>query len=114
MNKHFYSHIITIESLIIELDELDLSPTQKYHLSTLIDSSLHNVILDAILSELSDEDKRIFINHLSLGNHDKIWNLLNQKVDNVEEKITKAAEDLKIELHKDIKESQKLKRGKVS
>jgi len=104
--KHFYSHLIEIESIIIELDKLDLSQEQKIHLTGLIDSSLHHTILDAVLSELSDSDKKIFLNHLKENDHSKIWKFLNDKVDGVEEKIKKTAADLKTELHEELKEAR--------
>jgi hypothetical protein len=107
--KKFYSHLIEVESLIIELDKLDLTEEQKIHLAGLVDSSLHHTVLDAVLSELSPEDKRAFLHHLNEENHNKIWQFLNSKVDNIEEKIKKAAEDLKTELKKDLKEAGKRK-----
>ena len=104
--KHFYTHLIEIESVIVELDKLDLSEEQKIHLTGLIDSSLHHTILDAVLSELSLEDKRVFLNHLQEDDHDKIWKLLNEKVENIEDKIKKVADDLKTEIEKDLKEAR--------
>lgn len=105
--KYFYSHLIEIESVISELDKLDLSEEEKIHLAGLIDSSLHHTVLDAILSELSEGDKRVFLQHVHEDDHGKIWQFLTEKVDKIEEKIKKAAEDLKIELHEDIKEAKK-------
>lgn len=105
--KHFYEHLIEIESITFELDKLDLDEQQKIHLASLVDSSLHHAILDAILSELSDQDKRVFLKHLSENDHLKIWKFLNAKVENIEDKIKSAAKDLKEELHKDIKESKR-------
>lgn len=105
--KYFYSHLIEIESIIIELDKLDLSDEQRKHLANLVDSSLHHTILDAVLSELSEEDKRIFLKHVHENNHDKIWKFLNDKTVSIEKKIQKAAEDLKKELHDDLKEAKK-------
>lgn len=105
--KQFYSHLIETESIIVELDKLDLSNDQRIHLATLVDSSLHHVILDAVLSELSEEDRRVFLRHVHENDHDKIWQFLNEKIDNIEDKIKKAAEDLKGELHKDLKEVSK-------
>ena len=37
--------------------------------------------------------------------HDRVWKLLKEKTKNIEEKIKKAAEALKKQLHKDIKET---------
>lgn len=107
--KYFYSHLIEIESIIIELDKLNLSDEQRVHLAHLIDSSLHHTVLDAILSELSEGDKRVFLKYVHEDDHDKIWKFLNEKVDNIGDKIKKAAQDLKGELHKDLKEAKKTK-----
>lgn len=105
--KYFFSHLIEIDSVIIELDKLDLSPEQKLHLANLIDSSLYHTILDVVLSELTPQDKRIFLNHLKENDKDRILQFLNGKIDNIEDKIKKVANDLKEELHKDLKEAKK-------
>lgn len=101
--KYFFSHLIEIESIVLELDKLNLSLEQKTHLSNLIDSSLHHTVLDAVLSELSLSDKRVFLNHLKNEDESKIWQFLNEKVDDIEGKIKKVAEDLKAEIHHDLK-----------
>lgn len=107
--KQFYTHLIEIESIIIELDQIDLSKEEKLHLAQLVDSSLHHTILNAVLSQLKDEDKQEFLSYLSENNNEKIWQFLKGKVDGVEVKIKEAAEDLKKELVKDLKEAKKLK-----
>lgn len=104
--KYFYAHLIEIESLNAKLDELELSKEERMHLSYLADSSLHHKILDEILSNLSDSDKRVFMQHVNDGDHEKIWKFLNEKIEGVEDKIKKAADQLKDELHKDIKEAK--------
>ena len=104
----FYTHLIEIESIIVELDKMDLSKEEKLYLTELIDQSLHHTILDAIFSELSEQDKRIFVNHLHEGKQEQIWKFLNEKIDGVEDKIKAAADGLKKELHKDLKEAKKL------
>lgn len=105
----FYSHLIEIESVVTELDKLDLSAEQKKHLAELVDSSLHHTILDAVLSELSETEKKVFLNHIEENNHGKIWQFLNERIDKIEEKIKKAAEDLKEQLHRDLKEANRHK-----
>lgn len=102
MKQYFYSHIVETESLLTALNELHLSEKEKAHLLTLIDSSLHHTVLDAILSELSDHDKREFLKHVVSNDHDKLWTHLNDKVDDIEGKIKKAANELKKQLHADI------------
>ena len=84
---------------------MDLTPKERLHLISLIDSNIHQEILDLILSELNPADQKTFLAHLSSENHDKVWKLLKSKIENIEEKINKTVEDLKKELHKDIKES---------
>lgn len=83
---------------------MDLSPKERLHLISLVDSNIHHEILDLILSELSPTDKKTFLAHLASEDHDKVWKLLQDKVENIEEKIKKTAEDIKRQLHKDIKE----------
>lgn len=107
--KYFYSHLIELESTVIEFDKLNLSEEEKIHLTQLIDSSLHNTILEAILSQLQEEDKKVFLKHIHESSHDKIWQFLNEKVDHIEDKIKKVAEDLKKEIHEDISISKRIK-----
>ena len=104
MGKHFYSHIVETATLSVELGEMDLSKEERRHLIELAENNIHHAILDAILSELSEENKKIFLSHLAKEEHDKVWEHLRKNIDKIEEKIKKTAEDLKKELHNDIKE----------
>lgn len=117
--KYFYTHIIDTSTLSLELGSMELTPAERIHLISLIDSNIHHTVLDLVLSELKPMDKKTFLIHLASENHDKVWKFLNEKVENIEEKIKKTAEDLKKELHKDIRElrikdphSAKASRGK--
>jgi hypothetical protein len=107
MKKHFFSHLIEVDSLEIEIDSFDLSEEQKKELKELIHESIYHTVLDAILSELPEKDKKVFLTHLVSDDNEKIWGFVNKKVLFIEDKIKKAAEDIKIELHKDIKESKR-------
>jgi hypothetical protein len=104
MKKFFYSHIIEIDSVLVELDKMNLSQEQKEHLVDLIESHMHQVILDLILSELSDEDKKTFLQHLIEEKHDDLWIHLQSRIEKIEEKIKSAAQDVKEDLHNDIKD----------
>lgn len=104
--KHFYSHLVDIDSLTVELHTLPLSDAEKFHLHELIEKNMHHVIMDAILSELSEEDKKKFLELVAHDKHEHVWDHLKDKTQGIEEKIKKAADELKKELHKDIKESK--------
>ena len=106
---YFYSHLIQIESLTADLDQIELSEDEKKHLAQLADANIHQAVLETILSELTEQEKIIFFEHLKKSDHDKLWKLLNERVDKIEEKITKAADDVKSELKEDIIEAKKLK-----
>ena len=112
--KHFYSHIVEIDSFSLELDNLVLSEKEKTHLIQLVESTMHHAIVDTVLSELKEEDKRTLLTHMHLGEHDKIWQFLNKKIDNLEEKIKTTAELLKKELHKDIREMKEKKTSSIN
>lgn len=100
----FYLKLIETNILIQELETLNLKPEEKAHLTSLIDSSLHHVIIDEVLSSLSKEDKKAFLKLLATEkNHDKILEFLNSKVEGIEKKIKSVADDLVVQLHEDIK-----------
>lgn len=107
MKKHFYSHIVETSSVSLALGEMDISQTERKHLLSLVEHNLHHAILDSVLSELSDEDKQEFLMLISTDDNDKIWELLVNRVDNIEDKIKKTADDLTKEIHKDIEASHK-------
>jgi hypothetical protein len=104
--KKFYSHLIEIETLTIELDSLELKDHEKHELAKLADSNIHNVVMDAILDKLSDEDKRKFANLAHSDDHKKVWDFLYSKSENIEDEIKKAAKDFKKKLHEDVKEAK--------
>lgn len=105
---HFYTKFISVESIVEELHNLDLSEEERMHLATLIDSSIHHAILDEVLSNLKADDKKLFLKLLAQEQeHEKIMEFLNERVDHIEDKIKKVADDLTKEMHKDIKEAKK-------
>lgn len=104
--KHFYSHLIEIESLTIELDKIELADHEKHELAALVDANIHNVVMDAILSKIPDEEKKKFAEVASSKDHKKIWEFLKSKSENIEDEIKKAASDFKKKLHEDIQEAK--------
>jgi uncharacterized protein YPO0396 len=102
--KQFYSHIIELDSILFELNRLDISSGEKAHLVELVDSNLHQAILEEVLSHLNDEEKVTFLEHMAEARYSDVWQLLEKRIDHVEDKIKKIADEVKDELHEDIKE----------
>ena len=88
---------------------MDMSPDERMHLIALAETNVHHAVLDTVLSELPQEDKKEFLIHLRDENHEKVWELLKVKVKNAEGKIKKTAEEVIKELLKDIEEAKKKK-----
>lgn len=109
MNKgHFYEKIIETSQISLELGDLNLTVAERKELITLVNRNIHTTVLNVVLSELPEEDKKVFLKNLSENNHKKIWQHLNLKTNNIEEKIKKSIEEVKRELLKDIAEAKKL------
>src|SRR6266403_2321687 len=99
--KHFYHHIVQIDTIQIALSGLDLEPHEKEHLIIIAETNIHHGILDTILSEISADDKKAFLSLLAHEEpkHSEIWDFLNLKVEQSEAKIKKAAETLLKKMH---------------
>lgn len=108
--KIWYQKIITIEPILQELNEMDLSEEERAHLSELLDSSLHHAILDEILSNLKEEDKKLFLKMLDADpENQKLVEFLNEKIDHIDIKVKKVADDLVKEMHDEVREAKRIK-----
>lgn len=102
MIKHFYSFLIEHETLILELDNLELSIKEKEHLVSIAESSIHYVVIDTVLSELPEKEKKTFLTNLKAADHEKIWKHLYKATEDIEEKIINAVNVLKKDLIKEV------------
>lgn len=109
MKKYFYSHLIEISTLSVELDSLDISKEEKKHLEELAESNIHHAVLDTVLSELPESKKQLFLRYLHEGKHDETWEHLKNSVENIEEKIAKTSKTMLKNLFEDIKEAKNKK-----
>lgn len=103
---HFYTHLVEVEEIYLEIEKLEITKGNKKYLSTLVESSVHHTIVNAVLSELPNDQKKLVINHLLKKNHHGVWKVIGPKKDLVENKIKKTFKELKNEILKDIKDSK--------
>jgi hypothetical protein len=105
--NHFYSHLITLESIHIALNDLDLEVHEREELLTFAETTLHHTVLDIVLTELPAEEKKKFLSNVHTNDHEAVWLHIKQHIEEVEEKIKAAAKQLEATLHQDIKEVKK-------
>jgi hypothetical protein len=96
-----------MDSLFAHLDGLELTREERKELEDIAHAHVHQTILDAILSELSEADKKKFLELLALGEDEKVWEHLNANVERIEQKIEDAAKKVKEELASDAKKIKK-------
>ena len=108
-NKYFYESLTETSDISLELGELELSPDERVHLISLAKANIHSVIVNTVLLNLSEEDKKIFLKNLVSQNHEETWKHLKNSTADIEEKITTAIDEVKKELKKDIKAARKIK-----
>lgn len=101
--KQFYDHLVSLDSIHIELEELELSGEEKRHLKDLAYANLHIVILDTVLTHLTTEDKEAFLKHIEDSNHETLWNFLKERKHDIEDHIKVSAQNLINEFLEDIK-----------
>lgn len=106
MKKHFYHQIIVIDSIHLGLGTLDLSPKEKEELIEIIENNMHHTVVDTVLSELEENDKKTFLALITQPDqkHDLIWAFLDMKVAQAETKIKEAVKAFEVKILQDILE----------
>ena len=98
---------ITVKPFLVSNNHLKGGKDEKVHLTSLLEANIHSTIVHNILSELSEEDKKVFLKNLVNNKHQKTLDHLGAKIEKLEDKIKKSVEDLKKELLKDLVQAQK-------
>ena len=95
MSKLFYDHLLIINEVSAELEGLD--PKERSDLLAIIDETLHNHVLDVILTHLPKEHHEAFLDRFHKAPHDKtLLTYLREKTTvNIEAAITKRVKEVK-------------------
>ncbi len=105
---HFYAHLVDIESLTVELDKLSLEDHHRKDLAEILDTMIHQTVMDVVLSNLSKEDQHQFVHKLKTEDPKDVMKFLNERVANIEDQIHDALKELKKDLHSDINETHRM------
>ncbi|PIR80219.1 MAG: hypothetical protein COU25_01330 [Candidatus Levybacteria bacterium CG10_big_fil_rev_8_21_14_0_10_35_13] len=101
--KHFYTHLIETTDITLEIAQLNVTSKERVHLLSLVEANIHSAVVSMVLSSLEPHDKKIFLQNLSINEHNKTWLHLRQKAGNIEEEIKKTIDDTISELLKDVR-----------
>ncbi|MDP4010862.1 MAG: hypothetical protein Q8P72_01385 [Candidatus Roizmanbacteria bacterium] len=104
MNKQFYTHLIDIEELKVDLEKIEIAPHEHQELLTIAHKTIHHIVIDIVLTELDEKEKKIFLSNLSKDDHTLIWSHLKERVENIDEKIKVASRTIIEELRRDLDE----------
>lgn len=107
MKNHFYTHLVEIDTIEARLQELPIEDHERHELILIIHETIHHVVIDTVMTELSEEDKQRFLQHIQSEDHPSIWSLLKEKIQDIEEKIKTAITKHTSVLHEDIDEVQR-------
>ena len=109
MSKIFYDHLIILEEVEIELDNLQLDKDERRELEHLIEETIHHRMVGKILTKLPKPHHEEFLKKFASAPHDpSLIHYLNHKIkESVEKHIAKEIESLKKELLTELKGQKK-------
>jgi len=106
--KHFYSHLIQVNDITLDLGELEMSQEERLHLLSLLNANIHSTVINTVLSQLNEKEKKVFLANLLLNDHEKTLKHIRENSKDFEEKISDAVYKLIKEMQEDIKNVKKL------
>lgn len=109
MAKIFYDHLVEIEEVFIELDKFELTKEEKEEFVALIDETLHQQLLNVILSNLPTELQEMFLDQFYKAPYrPELLDFVKEKATiDIEKTIREEALKIKKEILADIKRSKK-------
>ena len=88
MSKIFYDHLIVLEEVNIQIDEVAKTSEEKEELWKLVDEIIHHRVMSAILEKLPEKHHKNFLKTFYASPYDeKLISYLNEKIDDDIEKF---------------------------
>ena len=105
--KFFYTHLVEESEITLEIGDLNLTSKERVHLLSLAHANIHSKVVSEVLSNLSEEDKKIFLKNLTSEKHDTTWHHLKDRIENAEEKVKSTIDEIIGELVEDVRQVKK-------
>lgn len=111
MSKIWYDHLIILEEVEVELNNLNLEAEEKEELNHLIDEMVHHRVMDRVLRVLPRHHHANFLIEFKKRPHDPaLVDYIDEKIDeSVERHIKEEIKILKEELLEDLTTKSKRK-----
>jgi len=105
MSKIFYDHLIILDEVEVEINNLELEQDEKEELHNLIEETLHHRVLSRVLEVLPKQHHEGFLVEFKKRPHDgALIDYINERIDeSVEKHVSEEIDKLKQELLKDLK-----------
>lgn len=109
MSKLWYDHLIVLDEVEIEINNLELEQDEKEELHNLIEETLHHRVLSRVLEVLPREHHEGFLKEFKKRPHDgALIDYINERIDDqVEKHISGEISKLKEELLDDLRDHKK-------
>lgn len=109
--KVFYDHIILIEDVFMEIEELDISEAEKTQAKKLVDDIMHQKVLLSIFDLLPKEHHEEFLKRFSAAPYDlELLKFLEIKTNrDIYAELILIGEKLKQEMRREIKKTHRKK-----
>ena len=102
--KTFYDHLVSTDEIEVELNKLGFPEHERIELLEIAENTINYTVIDIVLSELKEEDKKTFLEHHAKSNYKTTLGFLKERIDDLETRIKESAGILKNNFIKDILE----------
>lgn len=109
MSKLYYDHLIILEDVEAELDQMSLSSEDKSEFENMIEELIHHRVMDCVLTHLPKPHHAEFLEKFSKAPFDpSLIRYIDQRIESsIEMHIKDEMETIKKELLRDLKSAQK-------
>lgn len=91
------------ENIIVEINSLDVENHEREKLLKMTDELAEHRFLNAVLDNLKEKDKEIFLDYLHGGTPEIVAEFLHRRIEGIEEILKEHGKALEYEIIEDIK-----------